>query len=241
MKIYQIRGGTQEDLENRKYNLGVGISLGNKWFTVPNIIELIRFCLVLTRKDVIVYVADSIHAINLEVRKRITYERALAMADQMGTALLVQIKQEAEKTFSPEELAKIQYVKWDVIADEAYKKKVKYLYNFYETNEEFKNCLRLIVTNALEKESRPRTFSEDEISRLTMYIIEELPERTTRVPMGEFECDAFTYPYDGEIVKLADEIQKGERFPEIRENILDTEPKVFIAIRNEDSSSNIVH
>ena len=52
--------------------------------------------------------------------------------------------------------------------------------------------------------------------------------------MGEFSCDAFVYPYDGEMVELSEKIQKGEISPEIRDAIIDTEPKVFIVIRNED-------
>ncbi len=231
MQIYKIRGGTIEDLEAKKYNVGVGISLGNKWFTVANILELTRFCLSHTRENVVVYVADSIHAINLEVRKRISYEKALKMADQMGTNLLEQVKQEVEKTFTPEEISKIHYVKWGVIADEAFKKRVNFLYDFYQKNEDFKNYLQSIVKKAISKETSPRTFSENEILRLTDYIIEEFPEQTTRVPMGEFICDAFVYPYDGEIVELAEQIQNGEKFPEIKNAILDTEPKVFIAIR----------
>lgn len=231
MQTYKIRGGTKEDLEAQKYNLGVGISLGNKWFTVPNIIELIRFCLVHTKKYVVVYVADSIHAINLEVRKRIKYEKALQMAEKLGTDLLNQVKQEVEKTFSPEEISRIHYVKWGSIANDAFKSKVNFLYDFYQKNEDFKNYLQSIVRKAISKETGPRTFSESEILRLTDYIIEELPEQTTRVPMGEFSCDAFVYPYDGEIVELAERIQMGEIFPEIKNAIIDTEPKVFIELR----------
>lgn len=234
MKIYKIRGGTLEDLEAKKYNVGVGISLGNKWFTVPNIIELIKFCLVHTKKDVVVYVADSIHAINLEVRKRIKYEKALQMAEQLGTDLLEQVRQEVEKTFPPEEISRIHYVKWSVIANDAFKSKVNFLYDFYKKNDDFRNYLQSIVRKAITKETSPRTFSESEILRLTDYIIEELPEQTTRVPMGDFVCDAFSYPYDGDIVELAEKIQRGEKFPEIRDAIIDTEPKVFIAVRNED-------
>ncbi len=231
MQIYKIRGGTIEDLEAKKYNIGVGISLGNKWFTVENIIELIRWSLLYTREDVIVYVADSIHAINIEVRKRFKYEKALAIADQMGTDLLDQVKQEVEKTFSLEEISKIKYVKWNVIENDAYKAKVKYLYNLYETSNDFKSQLQSIVRIGISKETSPRTFSESEIQRLAMYIIEELPEQTTRVTMGEFACDAFAYPYDGEIPKLVEEIQKGKKFPEVKENIIDTEPKVFMEVR----------
>lgn len=231
MHLYKIRGGNIEDLESKKYNLGVGISLGNKWFTIPNIIELVRFCLAHTREYVVVYVADTIHAINLEVRKRIKYKKALRIADKLGSDVLEQVKQEIEKTFSTEEISKIHYVKWDIIANGAFKSKVNFLYEFYNKNEDFKNYLQSIVRKAVSKETSPRTFSENEILSLTNYIIEEFPEQTTRVPMGEYSCDGFVYPYDGDIVELAEKIQNGEIFPEIKENIIDTEPKVFLEVR----------
>lgn len=44
-------------------------------------------------------------------------------------------------------------------------------------------------------------------------------------------CDAFTYPFDGELPELTEKIQNGEIFPEIKENIMDTEPKVFLEVR----------
>ena len=76
MKLYSIRGGNEFDLNAKKYNIGVGISLGNKYFTPENIAEAVRWSLQYSRESVIVYVADSIHAINLEVRSRITFEKA---------------------------------------------------------------------------------------------------------------------------------------------------------------------
>jgi hypothetical protein len=79
--------------------------------------------------------------------------------------------------------------------------------------------------------SESRTFSEEEVDKLSMYILHEMPEIICRVPMKEYECDAYVYPFDGEVVQLAEQIQKGEAFPEIRENILDTRPKVFLEVR----------
>ncbi len=231
MELKSIRGGTIQNLQDKQYNLGVGISLGNRWFTVENIIGLIKWCLPRTREYVVVYVADSIHAINLEVRKRISYEKALVLSDKLGTDLLDQVKQLVQETFSPDEINKIFYVKWNMITDDKFKSKVKYLYNFYDNNEDFRDHLQLIVKNAIFKENNPRTFSEKDILRLTNYIIEELPEQTTRVPMGKYVCDAFVYPYDGEIVKMAEHIQNGEKYPEIKSNIIDTEPKVFLEVR----------
>ena len=88
MRLHKIISGELRKLENKEYQIGIGISLGNKWFTVDNIVELTRWCLDYSKDKVIVYVADSIHAINLEVRKQISREKAEKIADEMGDKYL---------------------------------------------------------------------------------------------------------------------------------------------------------
>lgn len=229
MKLHIIRGGTLEELENKEYTIGVGISLGNKWFTVENILKLTKWSLNNTKDKVIVYVADSIHAINLEVRNNISFDIAHKKANEMGDKILSSVKERVDNDFSDEEKNKIIYVKWNEIVDYSYKEKVSYLYGLYKNNIEFHNTIKTLVMSFISKEEKE--FSEKEISRLGEYIIEEIPEVICRVPMKGIICDAFVYPYDGELVQFTEKIQKGEIFPEIKENILDTKPKVFIEVR----------
>ena len=70
MELKKIRSGNKDLLINKEYNIGVGISLGNKWFTPENIFGLIEFSLEYTKRRVVVYVADTIHAVNIEIRER---------------------------------------------------------------------------------------------------------------------------------------------------------------------------
>ncbi|OHA86337.1 MAG: hypothetical protein A3A90_00070 [Candidatus Zambryskibacteria bacterium RIFCSPLOWO2_01_FULL_35_19] len=229
MELYKIRGGNKEDLENKKYTLSVGISLGNKWFTTENVIELIKWSLQNSKDDVIVYIGDSIHAINLEIKKRTSYEKALLMAEQMGNDFLEQLKAEMPKHFSPEEALKIIFAKWNDLVDDLYKNKVNYLYKLYTSNNDFKNLIENIATEAVI--NGERKYSPEEIHRLGDYVIEELPHQLNRVQIKGFLYDALVYPFDGKIPELVEKIQKGEVFPEIKENIMDTEPKVFMEVR----------
>ena len=57
MRLYKVRGGTEEDLNNRHYNIGVGISLGNKWFTPGNIVSLVEWSIRHTKDYVVIYIA----------------------------------------------------------------------------------------------------------------------------------------------------------------------------------------
>ena len=206
MELCIIRGGSKTELETKQYNIAVAISLGNKWFTVENIIELIRWSLRYTREEVTVYVADTIHAINIKVRRqRTSEERALLRARQQGQKILENVKKEVEKNFLPKEQVKIIYATWDDITDESYKKKVSYLYDVYDSNPEFQSCIKSIIRKWTSKEKNG--FSEKEIERLGTYIIEELPELTTRIPIKGKIYDAYVYPFDGEVTQLAEKLE----------------------------------
>ncbi len=229
MQLYKIRGGNIEELNQKKYTIGVGISLGNKWFTLENIIELVEWSLLHTKDKVIVYIADSIHAINLEIRKKISPEKASKLADEMGREVLNEVKSEIKRRFSQEKVEKIVYVRWQDLVGESYRNKLDYLRFFYKKDDEFRNTIHSIIRNFVSKENRE--FSNDEINRLGEYVIEEMPEVINRVNMAGIICDAYAYPFDGDLARLVEKIQKGEIFPEIKENIMDTEPKVFLEVR----------
>ncbi len=228
LNLYEIRGGNRTDLEQKKYNIGIGISLGNKWFTIENIVEAVKWASSLTRDVVIVYVADSIHAINIEVRNRISFEKALVKAKKMGNDILREIKKDIDNNLM-DYSKKVVYVTWDQIVDEKYKSKLQYLTNLYKTNEEFKISIHSIVKSHIKNETR--SFSISDIDRFGQYIIEELPEVLVRVKMAGYDCDAYAYPYDGELTKFVEKLQLGEIFPQIRESVIDTEPKVFLEVR----------
>lgn len=228
MQLHAIRGGTKEELEAHRYNIGVGISLGNKWFSVENTVKAAKWALDHTKEFVVIYVADSIHAINLEVRNRIPHERALRIATQRGREFLEVVEQETKRLL-PEEVSRVIFATWNDIDTPEYRKKVEYLYAFYEQDENFKLHIKNIVRNWTSKEIR--IFSEEEITKFGTYILEELPEVIGRVPIKGIVYEAYTYPYDGELTKFVEQLQKAELFPQIKENLLDAPPKVFLEVR----------
>lgn len=50
----------------RKFNIFIGISLGNKFFSRKNLSEYISWALENTREEVVVLIADDLHAINYD-------------------------------------------------------------------------------------------------------------------------------------------------------------------------------
>lgn len=230
MKLHNIVGGSREDLEAKKYTIGVGISLGNKWFTSDNILNLIKWSLDYSKDRVPVYVADSIHSVNIEVRNNKSPKNASRIADEKGTQILNEVRKKAGQELSAEEFNRLLFVKWKEIVDEKYQSKIEYLYSLRENNPEFGKAIENLVRNFTSQEEN-NSFTDSEIKRLGDYIIEELPEIIGRVLIGGVVCDAYAYPFSGEMVEFVNKIQKGLIFPEIREKIMDTEPKVFLEVR----------
>jgi tRNA-dependent cyclodipeptide synthase len=226
MNLKIIRGGSVDDFYAKKYTLGIGISLGNKWFTPENIVSLIEWSLPHTKDKLIIYVADQIHAINLEVRNRLTYEKALKKARTAGSEILNNIKKLAESKFSERELDIIIYANWEDLANKTYQDKVSFLYQLYKDNDNFAKHIDNLIKDYTKKEKR--VFTSEEITRLSNYILEELPECLCRVPIHNLVCDAYIYPTDGPLAIFVEQLQFGKIFPEIREKILDTDPKALI-------------
>jgi tRNA-dependent cyclodipeptide synthase len=228
MELINIKGGSEDVLNNKGYIIGVGISLGNKWFSVDNILDSIKWALRFSKKEVVVYVADSIHSINLIVRSRKSQSSALRIALKEGEELFEKIKEKI-KELDQNDIERLVFVKWDEIVDEKFSDKLSYLRSRYEEKGVFQDAIHKIVRNHTAKEDR--YFSDEDIHALGSYIIEELPECLTRVSMKGIVVDAYMYPNDNSIVELVEKIQKGDIFPEIRDRIMDTEPKVLLVVR----------
>lgn len=229
MKLHKIRGGSLGSLESREYNICVGISLGNKWFTPENILELIKWSLIYTKEYIVICPADDIHAINIQIRSRKSPESALRLAKKMGTEIVASVKELTDQHLDDEQKSKLIFADWSDVADEKYKKKVNFLYEAFGSNLDFRNTVRDIVKEYTSKGDR--IFSKEDIDMLSTYILEELPELIGRVPVKGYICDAYAYPFDGSLTKLVEDIQLGNKFPEIRNKILDTEPKVFLEVQ----------
>lgn len=229
MELLSIRGGNRTSLENREYNICVGISLGNKWFTAGRIVDLIEWSLEYTKDCVVICPADDIHAINLKVRSRKSTSKSFELARKMSADLIASVKEEVDDRLSEEQKTKIIYAGWSDVADEQYQKKVRYLYKKYEEDSDFRTEILNIVREATSKERQE--FSEESINILGTYVLEELPEVIARVPIKGVVCDAYVYPFDSSVTEFVEHIQKGDRFRDVRREIMDTESKVFLEVR----------
>lgn len=229
MRLYKIRGGSEESLLKKDYNIGVGISLGNKWFSAENILGLVEWSLEHTKDFVVIYVADSIHAINIEVRNRKSPERSKEIALRLGDQILEDVRALAKSKLSPNQLSKLHFAKWDELLTPAFQNKLDFLIHKYDTDITFRNVIIEIVDGFTSKEGR--VFSGEDKIKLGSYIIAEFPEILGRTPINGLIFEAYAYPYDGALPELVESIQKGDLFPDVRDKVMDTEPKVLLVVR----------
>jgi tRNA-dependent cyclodipeptide synthase len=229
MELYRIRGGSKEALEAQEYNLCAGISLGNKWFTPENILGHIEWALRYTKDYVVICPADDIHAINIQVRNRRSYASALSRARKISSDLMSSVRKLVSSRLSEEQINKLVYATWSDVANDNYKRKVNWLYTYTEEDPEFKSRIQNIVRQYTKNENR--LFSDEDISLLSTYVIEELPELIERQSIKGYTYDADLYPFDGELNMLVEQIQQGKKFPDIRRHIMGTEPKVLLIVR----------
>ena len=93
MKIKTFLNTDLKEIMSKKFNIFIGISLGNKYYSKGNIKDYILWALKNTNKGVLVVVADEIHAINYRVLNNYSLERARKVALKKGDEIASSLKE----------------------------------------------------------------------------------------------------------------------------------------------------
>src|SRR3989344_7221083 len=204
---------SQTIVDDKKYNIVIGISLGNKYFSKENIREYIVWALEHTKKDVLVVVADAIQSVNYEAFNEYSPTRAIAVAKRKGEEI-IKIIEEVIYALSKKQRDLIRVITWkDVINPAWYQDNLKFIREEFETNPKFYDFIMSII-----QENRPATFfklSELQLKKAAEYVIGELPMLISGVDFGGKIYDLLPYPGLGKIDELAVGLQDGTLFPEL--------------------------
>jgi len=218
VKINRLIGATEEEVNSRKFNIFIGISLGNKWFTKENIKEYILWSLDKTRRDILVFVADGLHAINYQYKDHYSWERALGRAERVGDKYIEIIKEIINEL--PDEKKKlITLIRWaDLENSEGYEEDQKIIYDEFENNLEFKEFILNIVRSSVSKIA-DRIFKDEEIEGLANYVLRELTLFLKGANYKGIRYDMHPYPSFTLINDLSEKMQSGEIFQELYEKL----------------------
>lgn len=214
MKITAYLNTTEEEVFAKKFNIIIGISLGNKYFTRENVRDYLLWAIENTNERVAVLIPDKIHTVNYEVRSGYKNGKAFKRSVQEGEKVAVMVRNILSE-FPPEKQAMVDILKWEEIETDEHKKKVAVLHDAYKNNPKFKNTILEIVKEYINSDR----FSEADYDKLATYPIKELPILVAGIEYNGREYSLLPYPGLSLIDNLKIGLQEGKLFPEIAEKL----------------------
>ncbi len=216
MKITNYLNATKEKVESREYNLWIGISLGNKYFTSERLRDYITSCLKITREKVLVIVADEPQAINYEVFEGKSHEAALAKAHRKGEDVF-RVLEDIVVQLSEYDKAKVKIVRWRELAETSwYQERLKIFKVVFQSKDFKDKLIQIVQMNMGDRLDKIETL---QVERLAMYVLEELPIFMGALNFEGYDYDLHLYPGLSLLDNLIIDLQKGKIFPEIAERI----------------------
>lgn len=221
MKIKKYGNTTKEEVDAKKFNIWIGVSLGNKHFVKENIQKYIKWAIEHTKKNVLVVVADAIHAINLEILDNRTRNGALNRALKLGEQKYLEIKDILNEL--PEDMSeKVYLVRWnDIVDTDHYKNNLKIIKDEFKNNQKFySHIIELVKQARKDRKSKLKKLSQKDIDRLAEYILNELPLFVNGV-QGRNDTVYTLIPYPGftKPDELFIGLQNKEVFPELAKKL----------------------
>jgi tRNA-dependent cyclodipeptide synthase len=223
MKIKKYLNTNGEEVKSKKFNIFIGISLGNKYFTKENIKKYITWALENTRDNVLVLIADKNHAINYEVLNGYGPQRALQVALRKGEETEDSVKK-IVRGLPKEKHHLIKICKWDDAKKSTYyQDKIKIILNEFSENTKFHDFIIKIVQENLN--AKAEGLNLEQLEKLSLYVLDELPILLNGV---EFEGKIYNlHPYPG--LSCLDDLlmglQNGTMFPKLAK-MLEIENKI---------------
>ncbi len=219
MRIVKYLNTTKEEVEARKFNIWIGISLGNKRFTKEAIKQYIIWALEHTKEDVLVVIGDQLHAINLEILDEYPRLRAINTTLRKGDEKESETK-EILSELSPEEAKLVKVVRFAHATTSKYNH-----YRLEVLRQEFKNNPNFhdwVISAVKEnKKSASKNLAPEQLDKLAEYFLQEIPLYLNGAKYGGLpEHGGKTYllqiyPGIGLIDSLLLGLQDGTLFPKL--------------------------
>lgn len=213
MMIKTYLNCTKQEIQSKKFNIFVGISLGNKYFTKENIKKYILWALENTKDDVLVLIADKNHAVNYEVLNDYNQDRALQVALRKGIETEESVKK-IVRGLPKEKHHLIKICRWeDARKSLYYQDKIKIFLNEFQENSKFHNFIIKIVQENLG--GKAENLNLEQLEKLALYVLDELPIFLNGVEFERKIYDLHPYPGRSFLEDLLMNLQNGKLFPKL--------------------------
>ncbi|MDP3427220.1 MAG: tRNA-dependent cyclodipeptide synthase [Humidesulfovibrio sp.] len=173
MRYEDLFNTTQEEIEARRWNPYLGISVRNRYFTPEALTEYARWGAVHAKDRFALLVVDIIQRVNNEVLDRVpaakAFERALKQSDPIRERCAL-----AVAALPPDLRAKVVVIEWADIIDETYTWNRELVFSHFEADPEFRDFITSSVANSLG--SIVGRLKGGDIETLSQYLLFEIPE-----------------------------------------------------------------
>ncbi len=206
------------EIIDKKHNIWIGISFGNKQFTIDNILKLTETALTFTKDQVLIFLPGRLHAINLQSFEGLSEERAIEQVKIEETKKQEQIE-DALQIFSTDQRSRIVLATYDDVLSPEFDRRLQTLCEEFDHNNDFKDDIHNVVRELLA--SRGRTVNEERLTLLSNFVLGELPLFLDGLTI-KGAPERFTvllYPGLGFIDELVSEIKVGSRYKDLRQKL----------------------
>lgn len=217
MRIKTYLNTTKKEVESKKHNIWIGVSLGNKYFTKDNIKAFIKWALQYTRDNVLIVIVDDIHAINYEIFDKKSKSGSLRKARKKGLEKFNEVK-EIVKELNGKDKGRIHIARWNEVINSkyhAYREKV--LFTEFSNNKSFHDYIIEIIKEG--RKDREGELNANALERLAVYILKEIPLfiNGVKYKIGENwkTYSLIVYPGLSKLDRLFIGLQDGTMFPEV--------------------------
>ena len=226
MRISNYFNTTKEEVKTKRFNIWVGVSLGNKYFSnKENTKAFISWALENSTNDVVVLIPDKIHAVNYEVRSGYSKERAERVVNRKSDEIKKMIE-EILATFDENDRKRVSILTWkDIENDTDYQNRKNILYREFKNNPEFHK--RIVEATTESVNQNILKLENGDYEKLASYPLDELPVLIAGFQHNGLRYDLIPYPGVSKIDHLTIDLQNGTCFPEISKE-LNVQEKVAI-------------
>ena len=210
---------TKKDVEEQKYDIFIGISLGVlKPLTKETAKEYIEWALKNTKNKVAILIADEIAKFNYKIFSSYSEGKSERRAIREGDKYL-DFFQQILQEFSKEEQKKILILRWNDIWDKRKEKIKEILKEEYKSNKEFKEQVQFFLKKYSDK--RNKDLDKEKLDYLSQYIFYELPTLLDGIEYKNEKYRLLLYPTfeSSGMSEVVTKIQQGKIFQNLKKKL----------------------
>jgi len=212
----KIFNSTEEEIEKKKYNIFIGISMGVKPLDKKIAREYIAWALSNTKEKVVILIADDVAKFNYRVFSSYSENKSLKRARREGDEYHKLFKEVLSEMGQKN---KVVLLHWKEIFSDKLNSLTKTLKNEFDKNADFQEEILKFVKHYSKR--RKRDLSDEKLKYLANYMLFELPTILNGIEYEGTKYNLLFYPTfkESAMGKFVSEIRNSRIFPKLREKL----------------------